>query len=981
MYLPPPNFLLRSIALCVCLFAYAQAFAGEPPSRQFTTSDGIPGTEIYCLLQDADGYLWLGTNAGACRFDGTHFQTFSTEQGLGGNHVRAMAQDAAGRIWFMPQNGRNTYLLRHKIHHATNSPELAQLQANARSMALLTGPDESLLWPGSDGEILALDSAGEVSNIQLPNNEHIQLVLPAGTSGYYIASQRTVYLLESNRLNPVSASWQALLPSLVSSCAAPNNQLYLATANVLYLTSDTGLIAMPLPAELHHSQLRFVQHEANAGLWLGTTNGVWRFPGGNLANTGTQYLPGREVTQMLTDKEGNFWFATRNSGLHYFYTQQVMCFDARDGLSSTEINKLTAGPNGKLLVANITGEIQQYTPLQGFGQPVDTQTDSVAAQHIQAMLWDSTYLHVLTEKSLLQIGPNGSQQTVGPGGSAMAVAPWNPALLLVGNQSGLWLCGANSTPQQALALPEVTALCKWQNGLVAGCRNGLFFIDQNLRQTQLADSLSALQTGINGLATDAQNRLWVATNGMGVVLIEQDRAYRFGTKQQLPSSVCHAVFAANEKCWVATNKGLARIAPGKHQQWDVSTFTQHQGLPHNHLLDVVQTGATVWLATQQGLARFTEGYLRPGNIAPTVRINNVLVNDEPQDLEKLIRADGGGSVKINFNGISLGSFGALSYKYRISTLTKDWLHTNSNTVELLALPDGYHTFEVKAASADGIWSAEAAKIGFDVQPPYWKTWWFRSLLVLIFILLLIASFRFSITSAIEDEQQKRERQRQISELQMQALRAQMNPHFIFNSLNSIQHFIATKDEKAALRYLSRFARLVRMVLENSRHSEISLARELEALGHYMELELLRVDHAFTHTINVQPSIETERLAVPPMLIQPYVENAIWHGLMLRDAGGRVDIDISLEDNQLRIIVQDNGIGRERSGEINRKKRKHHRSIGMHATRERLELIGLVHEGPASTVVTQDLYDEAGEAAGTRVVLLLQLRTISEPEPD
>jgi LytS/YehU family sensor histidine kinase len=210
-------------------------------------------------------------------------------------------------------------------------------------------------------------------------------------------------------------------------------------------------------------------------------------------------------------------------------------------------------------------------------------------------------------------------------------------------------------------------------------------------------------------------------------------------------------------------------------------------------------------------------------------------------------------------------------------------------------------------------------------------------------------------------------QNKMAELEMQALRAQMNPHFIFNSLNSINRFILKNQSEAASDYLTKFSRLIRLILLNSQSQAVPLENELEALKLYLEMEESRFEGRFHFQINTDTDLEIEDLEVPPLIIQPYVENAIWHGLMHKEGQGHLSIELHRENGTLLCQITDDGIGRKRAAELKSKSASKGKSLGMQITSHRLALINSLHE-KETTVQIIDLVDPAGEALGTRVVL-------------
>ena len=209
------------------------------------------------------------------------------------------------------------------------------------------------------------------------------------------------------------------------------------------------------------------------------------------------------------------------------------------------------------------------------------------------------------------------------------------------------------------------------------------------------------------------------------------------------------------------------------------------------------------------------------------------------------------------------------------------------------------------------------------------------------------------------------------ELEKKMLRAQMDPHFIFNSLNSIQHFITINDKKSALKYLSLFSRLVRQILENSINHQVPVVDEVKLLEYYLELESLRFDHQFSYCIDIDESLDIYNIEIPFLLLQPYVENAIVHGLRHTEEGGKVHVKILHDQDHMRCIIEDNGIGRQAAAKQKEGSITHHRSRGMSVTTQRLEILNRSKRHKTHAKIT-DLYDAGQHPAGTRVELFIPI---------
>jgi len=229
---------------------------------------------------------------------------------------------------------------------------------------------------------------------------------------------------------------------------------------------------------------------------------------------------------------------------------------------------------------------------------------------------------------------------------------------------------------------------------------------------------------------------------------------------------------------------------------------------------------------------------------------------------------------------------------------------------------------------------------------------------------------------LESEKTKKELEHQATELEMQALRAQMNPHFIFNCLSSINSFILKNKTEEASKYLTKFSRLIRMVLNNSKEALISLEDELETLRLYLDMEKLRFKNSFDYGFNFKNAVEVENIFIPPLLLQPFAENAIWHGLMHKQGRGFLNFDLSTEEKILTCVITDNGVGREKAETLKSKSAENQKSMGLKITTDRLNLLNN-NPGERTVFTIDDLTDESGNASGTRIYLKIYYKEIME----
>jgi hypothetical protein len=315
----------------------------------------------------------------------------------------------------------------------------------------------------------------------------------------------------------------------------------------------------------------------------------------------------------------------------------------------------------------------------------------------------------------------------------------------------------------------------------------------------------------------------------------------------------------------------------------------------------------------------------------------------------------------------------IRWRFKLEGKDKDWVEKNTHTVAYSGLNGGRYTFHYQA-SLDGInWTPGRTLPAFRIQIPFWKHPLFILFNILVIGGILSLFYKMHIDRIKREMTLKAQYNKRITDLEMAALRAQMNPHFLFNALNSIKSYILKEDKREASRYLTKFSRLMRIILNNSKQKFITLKEELDALHLFIEFEEMRFSKKFLYDVQVAENINKEDVYLPPLLLQPFVENAIWHGLLHKETQGNLKIDVSRQNGVLKISVSDNGIGRERSMELRSKSTSKKKSFGLQITDDRIKLIKNTF-GIDSSLEIRDVHDENQQAAGTEVIVKIPVLT-------
>jgi len=342
-------------------------------------------------------------------------------------------------------------------------------------------------------------------------------------------------------------------------------------------------------------------------------------------------------------------------------------------------------------------------------------------------------------------------------------------------------------------------------------------------------------------------------------------------------------------------------------------------------------------------------------------------------------------IQLNYKQNTIGiSFSAMEYlfperiqyAYRLSRLGTDWQYSDQKSREIVYsnLAPGKYVFQLKAQILGGNWQQSPLELYITITPPFWQTWWFRVLAGLLLISLAFFFIRWRIALVRKKEQLKSLHEKELLELEAKALRAQMNPHFIFNSLNSIKSLINKNENDKAANYLTTFSKLIRTLFQNSDKREVSLFEEIETCKLYTELEQMRFGDKIEFIFNVDEKIDLKDIKVPALILQPLIENAIWHGVAPKETGGQIVFSVKENDDAIECIIDDDGIGRELSNQYKTQYRATHQSKGIGMTQSRLELDKILNERE-DTVEIIDKIDSSGNSSGTKVILTFKERQI------
>jgi hypothetical protein len=419
--------------------------------------------------------------------------------------------------------------------------------------------------------------------------------------------------------------------------------------------------------------------------------------------------------------------------------------------------------------------------------------------------------------------------------------------------------------------------------------------------------------------------------------------------------------------WLSTHdKGIVIF----HLDTESFTYPSAMDLPGYLLETAADREGNLWVAHPKGVIRVPGATPRDDHWEPRLLVSEVKVDEQVfRGDDKLLLDDNTRNISFAYALLSFSEPEKIRYQYMLEGYDNGWIEAGSRTfVQYTNLRGGRYTFKVQAF--DALERRYELGVPFRILIPFYRTAWFIILCIGGLASIIALAFWLRIRQVRHEERLKASFERQLAKVEMEALRSQMNPHFLFNALNSLKDLIIRNDPQAASNYLGRLSRLIRLILENSKEQMITLAQELEAVNLYVEVERQRFDNRFAYRLEVNSGLDPKDVMIPPMLIQPYVENAIWHGLMHRAGEGLLQISVRSSDGRLICVVEDDGVGRVKAAEQRSRSAGGKKSYGMAITRDRVALVKELYNIEAQVDV-QDLVND-GEGVGTKVVLTLPL---------
>lgn len=962
-------------------------------------STSLVNSNILSITEDDSGYLWLGTINGISKFNPYNHKSLNfthddnDPNSLNDNFKCKVYFDRNGTCWIGNESGLS-YLNRktNQFFHVQILPDSLN-KPTSSAVGSIVEDNEGRFWLGTYSGLVLFNRENQTYQRFVFKKENTAKNDNAITSLFCDHEGRIWAGSWGNGINvfdPVKKIFHSYIWN--------HHTRFEGTTNIVNSITET--------------------HDKNGQytIWVGTTEGLLKISGFPFTgNNITRILPdpsyphslnSSQVITLLADPSGILWLGT-NEGVNQFTARNQMFSD-----------KIFIKGNPTKILVDTTNQAVQYFVASWYGNGL-TQLDSGFAT---LRTWSS-----IPEGS---DNPNSRQVSdiIQSADGTFWIATFHGVYHYSKEKKLIASFLHDPSNQNSIADNRTTSIGQDKNGniwigtygkgvdvLNSKTNTFIHFIHQENNSKSLTGNL------VWNIYTDRQKNMWIITNSGLALYHDSSRTFTaYRDEEKNPNSlkgneVSGMLQDRGGYYWIITGRGLNKFDMKKNQ---FTLYSTEEGLNYNNVYALTEDKqGMLWLCTSGGISsfdpasknfinydeqnglpagisgpmvtlkngtilaggdnlllKFNPAEFRFNTAIPGIYITQMSVAGKPLSFSRPVNQSGAielhypqNSFSCNFTVPDFFNGNAVRFAYRLTGVDADWVSSgNRDFLSYSNLAPGSYTLQIKAANSDGVWNEKGISLTIKVLPPFWETLWFRVLLILLVALGIYALFIFRVSNIRKKEALKTQINKQMADMRLKVLRTRINPHFMFNALNSIQECIYTQKTEAASKYLSKFSLLLRQILEQSENTFITITDEIKILTLYLELESIRFDDRFTYHINNETQ-ESDFLKIPPMLVQPFVENALWHGLRDKKGEKKLAVTFSAVGEFIHIIIEDNGIGRKAAKSISPTFEGKKQSFGIKISEEEMQMMGTLSKQKPEVKI-EDLVSETGEPEGTRVLL-------------
>ena len=982
----------RLIILALILYFQVDSVPAQTPSYyHYTSSDGLASSTVYHIIQDRNGFVWFATINGISKFDGKTFTTFRTSEGLNSNSIISLLEGRNGELYIGNYEKGINILKNGKIENYCREINGKNF-ATSYLMLSYSGFNKQKLYTyrsWGNINIISQEKPTELITKSISTQPVFINKLAIIPSGEILALTPVgLFNFKNEKLSKLTISG---LPDIAMYCltSCEDGSYLIGTKGMIYKIKYNKVVGQYKIKLDKENNVIAMLRDKNKNLWFSIMNrGFFLIPNGSekIIDIGvTMGLQNTLVNNYLEDNEGNIWLSTFGKGVYCLNNLYLKSYSERDGMSNNNVYSIEKERSGKLLIGTFNGinllENGRFNQIKSHSDKTLTEyiyriknfndefyvCGAFGGNVVKNILYRGIHLHLFNGPSFCKTSEG--LYLFGTGGNSIVV---QRELKNDTNQSKrYYIFGDSPNINRVNDIFEDSNNNIWVGTTLGLCKISGISNDMTGWKKSFFPSCQSLNEKINSITEDDEKNIWISGDkGIAKINPKDDSIKELATYKGYDLSSSAAIVSDNkQRIWIGNMKGLYLLEGDSVKHLNIQT-----GLPSDEVYTLFydKIKNDLFIGTGNGISILDISLFDKYHpLPPDVKITEVKAGDAvfANDNNLTLNPDQH-NVNIEFGAISLSSPGSVKYKYN---LNGEWAETDHNFLNFISLEKGKYDLQIMAKSQNSNWGSPSY-LKFEIKPRYNETIWFKlgRILFIILVSISLVTLRWRLKNKkIREELKLSER---INELKHQALSAMMNPHFIFNSLNSVQFLINSQRNEEANDYIAMMAKLIRKNLDTAGNGFIFLSEEIIRLKLYLDLEKLRFQESFSYEIVIGNDIDTDKLMIPNMIIQPFVENTLWHGIINSGMQGIVTISFLFEEVDIDSVlyksfiikVTDNGIG---IIEAKKHKKEDHISKGIQIIEERLRLLSTKMQLP-KPIILEDLSNRKNDTHGTEVIISL-----------
>jgi ligand-binding sensor domain-containing protein len=951
----------------------------------WNSENGLTQKNILNMVQSKDGFIWFVSETSLTRFDGIMFRSYNAANtaGFPKEGIKDMFEDSQKVRWLVSNRG----LIKFSDGKLVTYP-LANGATNISHIC--EDKDQNLLIGTVGGKIYRFKNG--VFSLFYDMGPFFITRMTYFNETLYIATKTGLFVLKKHQLAQVNVPKHLPITAMKP---GPDNTLYISNQFHLYKMKQDSVSEYKLPASIinEHTDDYFNDFLIDQGrLWLAGKNGVFIVQGDAYSVMNVHNgLTSNEIRSFLKDQENNIWFCTGNAGINKLKPKVIRSYSETENFYGSSSGSIINGSHGSILISSYCKGIYELKNSQFSGVPAYGCIWTLLIDK-EGALWGGSYgggIFRYANHKLEKI----YQLTDGlPSDQVFCLYQDRKHTVWAGTSEGLcyYRDGRFVRVKEALTNSINHIMQDKKDQLWFCSKNGLGVIRNGKVRIYTTDD-GLPHNNVRYIYEDPADAgtYWIVTYGGGLVRLKNGAFFAFNKVVDLVDAFASCIMEdERSKLWVSTNDGIYAIykkdlndyAEGKSSFVSSTYYGRESGMKYTECNGGFQSpglkksNGELVFPTINGFVivdpkkEYVAGYV-PDLFIQKIAADNV----EFPITDSVIRLPGQtGKLEVHFSAPFFSDPKNLLIRYKLEGLETEWNYMREKRVIIYnnLLPADY-SLNIQVLGNKGQVFEKGKRITLIIPSPFYKTWSFLYTLLIGFIFIILVTVYIRVKLIRRNESEKTEINKNYALLELKALQGQMNPHFIFNCLNTIKYFISTDDKVSAGKYLGKFANLVRMFLINSNNNYISLQTEVDLLKLYVELEQLRLDHEFEFVLEVDHLLEKEKIEMPGMLFQPFVENAIHHGLRESENKRVLSIRFKKKGEYLIGMIDDNGIGRAESAKRKSQHAGSHISMGIKTIKERMRTINYI-ENIHIRLEINDKLTSNGEADGTLVIITIPI---------